>query len=200
MQRSCTPNSSLPFELQEYCCNDHAARCVDMDAGCSDPYQAYTRWCDPLICYNISAKDKYMITMQAASAIGGLYGLFMLVFVSCVWRICLARCRPHWKPSPASPASAAAGEGGQQLPKTLALSPEAADSHVTAARAPGFATTVRQMSLQLVGVSSANSALSNAHAPLTPAVSSMTPVPPTPEPSGQVGTAESAVPLLDHLP
>jgi hypothetical protein len=194
---------NLPFALAEYCCND-VANCFEMEAGCSDPYQAYTSWCNPLMCYNMSAKSNYMTTMQAASAIGGLYGLFMLVFVSIIWRICLACCRPHWKPPSASPAAvaatspaaamaAAAVAGEPQVPESLTTSPEEGDNRVTAAAwrpASGVAVSVKPVLLELSSVASANSALSNAHAPLTPAVRSMTPVPPTPQSSGRVGTAE----------
>jgi hypothetical protein len=190
---NCPLNGSLPLKLVEYCCKESDANCVDMDSGCSDPYQAYTRWCNPVICYNITAKNKYMITMQAASAIGGLYGLFMLVFVSILWRICLACCRPHWKPPVASTAAAAAaaGEGANQSPGSPI---DSQDMTSAAEGKSGFAASVRRMSLQLSGVShisnASNSALSNAHAPLTPAVSSVTPLLPMPQPSTQVNIAE----------
>jgi hypothetical protein len=82
LQLTCSPSASLPFKLVEYCCNDVAANCTDMDSGCNDPYGAYEQWCDPLLCYDIKRKETYVRVIQVASAAGGLYGLFMLVLVS----------------------------------------------------------------------------------------------------------------------
>jgi hypothetical protein len=138
-----------------------------------------------------------MGVMQAASAIGGLYGLIMLVFVSIVLRICLSFGRPHWKPptstTSAAGAGAAAGTGGQL--------PVANTSLLSQQQAPGtHGPTSPQTSLQLsvtggsqtsyqlsVTASNTSSASTNQPAPLTPAVSMMssTPVPPTPQPSVQ---------------
>jgi hypothetical protein len=196
---TCTPDASLPARLVEYCCNDVAANCTDVEPGCNDPYGAYERWCDPLLCYDIKGKELYVRAMQGASALGGLYGLFMLVFVSIIWRICLWYGRPHWKPA-AAPAAEAAAAGDEDIGQLRAtrmhpqhppgcpkLTPQAGGSHRPAALQLGAAPSPNPGTMQLSSMSSGSLAITNPNAPLPPAVS-MTPVPPTPNPAAHSST------------
>lgn len=90
------PNET--FNLTEYCCYNpdanntilSADKCPVLLTGCPNPYKAYTNWCDPLVCTKVRPKPLHVYLMQVAAAIGGMYSLITLVFVSLIWSLVVA--------------------------------------------------------------------------------------------------------------
>jgi hypothetical protein len=61
--------------LVELCCHDGNGTLLSADAcqqglpeSCPNPYEAYAKWCDPLVCTTISPKPLYLYTMQILAA------------------------------------------------------------------------------------------------------------------------------------
>lgn len=91
--------NDMPLSLEEWCVRDDSlgtfVRCGDID----DAYQAYHRWCAPVVCHKISAKSPYQRTVESLSIIGGVYGIVTLCVFAIIWRCCIcleiAR-KKHW--------------------------------------------------------------------------------------------------------
>ena len=83
------PKSSdkLPVILVESCIPaDNSGFETQLD--CENAYDAYVRWCQPIICHTVMPKPRYLAAMQVMAAIGGMYSIFNLFAFAILRRLC----------------------------------------------------------------------------------------------------------------